>query len=150
MKIWVLAGLPAVMMLGCGQPKPDIKAEGEKVMQTSRDWAKVTATGDVEKIVNYWTDDAVLMEPGRPTLSGKKEIRQMVEGSFKIPGFKITWEPQSVQVSSDGDMAYLIEKTQVTMNDSTGKANTQHYNGVTVWRKQPDGSWKDAVDIASN
>lgn len=74
----------------------------------------------------------------------------MIEGSFKIPGFKITWEPQSVQVSQIGDLAYLVEKSQIVMNDSSGKAVTQHYNGVTVWKKQSDGSWKNVADIATN
>ncbi|WP_426671338.1 YybH family protein [Mucilaginibacter sp. McL0603] len=94
--------------------------------------------------------DAVVMSPGQPVLKGKKEIRQMIEGSFKIPGFKITWEPQSVQVSQIGDLAYLVEKSQIVMNDSSGKAVTQHYNGVTVWKKQSDGSWKNVADIATN
>ena len=150
MKSSILAALAAIIMLGCGRPKMDTSAEGEKVMQTSRDWAKAAAAADIEKTLSYWTDDAVLMSPGQPTLNGKKQIRQMVEGSFKMPGFKISWEPQSVQVSPDGDMAYLIEKSQITMKDSTGKSVTQHLNGVTIWRKQSDGSWKDAVDIGSN
>jgi ketosteroid isomerase-like protein len=74
----------------------------------------------------------------------------MVEGSFKTPGFHISWEPQSVEVSQSGDMAYLIEKSKITVNDSLDKAITTHYNGVSVWKKQTDGSWKNVVDIAAN
>jgi len=150
MKQKVLIGLTIITVLGCSQHGVDTKAEGEKVMQTSREWAKVSATGDVEKILSYWADDAVVVMPGQPVLKGKKEIRQMVMGSFKIPGFKITWQPQSVQVSQSGDMAYMVEKGQVTMNDSSGKIIVQHNNGVTVWKKQSDGSWKNVADISTN
>jgi uncharacterized protein (TIGR02246 family) len=150
MKYKVLIGLTLITIFGCGQQRVDTKAEGEKVMETSREWAKAALTGDVERTLSYWADDAVVMSPGQPVYKGKKEIRQMVEGSFKMPGFKITWEPQSVQVSQSGDIAYLLEKSQISMNDSSGKAVTQHYNGVTVWKKQSDGSWKNVVDIATS
>jgi ketosteroid isomerase-like protein len=93
-------------------------------------------TKDVDKIVNYWTDDAFLMQEGQPPLKGKQAIRQMVEESFKIPGFSISWQPQSVEVSDNGDMAYMIENAQVSFTDSTGKAITINNKAVTVWRKQ--------------
>ena len=73
----------------------------------------------------------------------------MVEESFKIPGFKISWEPVSVEVSDNVDMAYLIENSQISYPDSTGKVNTYNNKVVTIWRKQTDGSWKNVVDIAT-
>ena len=71
----------------------------------------------------------------------------MVENSSKIPGFKISWEPLSVSVAEKGDMAYMIEQNQITVNDSLGNPMTEYNKGVTVWRKQADGSWKNIVDI---
>jgi ketosteroid isomerase-like protein len=143
-----LALLP-FLMLGCSQQKVDTKAESEKLMQTSRDWSKLTSTKDVEKIVSYWTDDATLISSGLPLLKGKKEIRQMVESSMKTPGFSISWEPVHAEIAESGDMGYIIEKSQISFNDSTGKTITMNSNGVTIWKKQPDGSWKNVVDVAS-
>ncbi len=73
----------------------------------------------------------------------------MVEESYKIPGFRISWQPQSVEVSESGDMAYIIEDSQISFTDSTGKAITQKNKAVTIWRKQGDGSWKNVVDIST-
>jgi uncharacterized protein (TIGR02246 family) len=149
MKKILLIGITLMIIVGCNQQKTDTKSEGEKVMQTSREWSQIVSTGDVEKSLGYWADDAVIMSAGQPILKGKNEIRKMVEQSFKTPGFKISWEPQSAEVSESGDMAYLIEKQTMSMNDSTGKASTLHANGITVWRKQNDGSWKDVIDIST-
>ena len=135
--------------VGCNQIKVDKKAEGDKLMQVSKEWSQTIATKDVDKIVSYWTDDAFLMQEGQPPLKGKQAIRQMVVESFKIPGFSISWQPQSVEVSDNGDMAYMIENAQVSFTDSTGKAITINNKAVTVWRKQADGSWKNAVDIST-
>jgi uncharacterized protein (TIGR02246 family) len=149
MKKNILVPLTFMIIFSCNQQKMDTKSEGEKVMQTSREWSQITSTSDVEKTLSYWTDDAVVMQAGQPMLKGKKEIRKMVEESFKTPGFKISWDPQSVEVSQSGDLAYLIEKETISMNDSSGKTITQHSKGVTVWKKQSDGSWKNAVDVST-
>jgi uncharacterized protein (TIGR02246 family) len=149
MKKNILIGLVLLTFCSCSQQKVDSKSEGEKVMQTSREWSQVASTADIEKTLSYWADDAVVMLAGQPILNGKKDIRKMVEESFKTPGFKISWEPQSVQVSESGDMAYLVEKESISMNDSSGKTMTLYSNGVTVWKKQTDGSWKNVVDVST-
>jgi uncharacterized protein (TIGR02246 family) len=141
--------MTVVTAISCGQSKVDKKTEGEKVMQLSREWSKVASTGDVDKTVSYWADDAYMVAAGEPALKGKEAIRQMVAGSYKIPGFSISWEPQSVEVSENGDMAYLIEDSQVSFSDSTGKQVTHYSKAVTIWKKQTDGTWKNVVDIST-
>ena len=134
---------------GCNQPKVDKKAEGEKIIQLSKQWSQAAATKDIEKTLSYWAEDAFVMQEGQAPLKGKQAIRQMVEGSFKMPGFSISWEPQSVEVSDNGDMAYMIENSKVSFNDSTGKTVTINNKAVSIWLKQADGSWKNAVDIST-
>ncbi len=142
--------LVTVTLICCNQKKVDTKAEGEKLMALSREWSKQAAGKDVDKIVDYWSDDAVLFTNGRPAINGKNALRQMVEESLNIPGFKITWEPVKVDVSESGDMAYLIEKNEMTMQDSTGKPFVIKGNVVTVWKKNTAGEWKAVVDISSD
>jgi ketosteroid isomerase-like protein len=49
-------------------------------------------------------------------------------------------------LSQSGDLAFLLEQNQVTVNDSLGKPIVYFNKGVTIWKKQVDGSWKDIVD----
>ena len=136
-------------ILSCTQKKADTKAEGEKIVQLSKEWSEAASKNDVEKTVSYWADDAIFISAGQPTLNGKDAIRKMVEESFKMPGFKISWQPQNVVVSENGDMAYMIEDSQMTFSDSTGKSTTLNNKAVSIWRKQSDGSWKNVVDIST-
>lgn len=141
--------LVVLTVVSCSPQKVDTKAEGEKVLQLSKEWSKAASAGDIEKVVGYWADDAVVISAGEPVLSGKQAIRKMVEESYKMPGFRISWQPQRVVVSEGGDMAYLIEDSQVSFTDSTGKPFTIHNKAVSIWRKQTDGTWKNAVDIST-
>jgi ketosteroid isomerase-like protein len=104
----IMVSLICTGLISCAEHKVDTKTEGERLMQISREWSKSAATDSVEKILSYWAGDAVVMSPGQPPLKGKNAIREMINGTSKIPGFKISWEPISVVVSKSGDMAYLI------------------------------------------
>src|SRR4051812_29521185 len=113
--------LALIILTACKQQTADPKAEAEKLMQTSREWSQAAVSRDTEKVLSYWADDAVVISSGQPALKGKKEIRGMVEGSFKTPGFQISWAPESAEISKSGDMGYMIEHDNMIVNDSTGK-----------------------------
>jgi uncharacterized protein (TIGR02246 family) len=125
-------------------------AATEEVSLLKRDaeWADAAADGtDIEKIVSYWTDDAVVIPPGQPIVEGKAAIRTFVANSLKIPGFRIHWVSKGVSFSPDGQAAYMRSTNEMTVPGSDGKVMTLHGRAVTVWRREPDGQWRCAVDI---
>jgi uncharacterized protein (TIGR02246 family) len=144
LKLFVL-GSTAAIIASCsgGHQGP---APGQQLMQTSRDWSRATATGNVDAIVDYWADDATVMIPGLPTFHGKAAIRRYVERSLKTPGFHISWEPVEAHVSKAGDEGYLLERSSVTMPGAKGKLETNRFRTVTIWRKGADGRWRNVVD----
>ena len=116
-------------------------------MTTSKAWSAAAQTKNVEDILSYWADTAVVYSPGRSAFKGKQAIREMIEQSYKIPGFAISWEPLQATISESADMAYLLEKNTVSLIDSLGNRITQHNRAVTIWRKDKEGKWKNVVDI---
>lgn len=137
-----------VALMSCKSQKVDTKVEAEKLRQTIKDWTALLDKDSLERTISFWADDAIMMMPGQPVIKGKRAIREMVANSRKIPGFKIVWEPPTkIDVSENGDMAYTFQRNQITMNDSLGKSMVQYNKSVSIWKKQADGSWKDAVDI---
>jgi ketosteroid isomerase-like protein len=50
-------------------------------------------------------------------------------------------------VARSGDLAYMIERNVTSFRDSLGNLITTHGKVVTVWRKDPDGSWRNVVDM---
>lgn len=139
-----------ILLSSCKQEKVDVETEGQKLMQLSREWSKSAATDDIDKTVSYWSDDAVFISSGHPTLNGKQKIREMVEEMSNVPGFTISWEPISVSVSESGDMAYMIEKNTMTINDSIGNLITTTGRAVTIWEKDKNGDWKNVVEVGAD
>src|SRR5437588_12666138 len=108
----------SLVILGCtASPPPfDAAAESAVLMQRDSNWSALATEGkDVEKIVSYWSDDAVVMEPGQAPVEGKQAIRDMVTQSMKTPGFKIHWVSQKPTFSPDGKMAYMRGTDEMTV-----------------------------------
>ena len=129
----------------------DQAAEEQKLLKRDAEWADLATAGrDVDKVVAYWTDDAVLMPPGQPAVVGKTALRAFVEGSFKVPGFKIHWVSSKPVFSPDGKMAYMQATEELTAPGPDGALVTRSMHGVSIWRVDTDGQWRCTMDISND
>jgi ketosteroid isomerase-like protein len=126
----------------------DLERERKRLLEQDAEWAALSSQGqDVDGILSFWTDDARVFAPGLPAFSGKAALRSYVEGALAIPGFHITWVSSEASLSPDGQLAYLLSTNAVTMMGPEGQPVTTNGRAVTVWRREPDGNWRCAVDI---
>lgn len=126
----------------------DLASERTKLLQRDAEWAASASAGrDIEAILSYWTDDAVVLAPDLPAVTGKNALREYVQTSLQIPGFSITWSSTDVTFSPDGNLAYMFSQNAVTMNAPDGTPTRTEGRAVTIWRREPDGQWRCAVDI---
>jgi len=96
------------VLVSCSRHAFDPVSEQARLLRRDAEWADLASVGkDVDKIVSYWSDDAVLIFPGQPVLEGKPAIRAYVEASLKTPGFKIHWVSEKPAFSPDGKLAYM-------------------------------------------
>lgn len=137
-------------LLGCSPPEVDQQGEQAALMQVGREWAQAAASGDLERIVSYWADDAIVLPPDQPAVVGKAAIRDYVRAGQAVPGFSVTWEPEQATISRSGDLGYLVEHNRFTFADTTGAVRTQFGKVVTVWRRDATGSWKCVIDTWNN
>jgi uncharacterized protein (TIGR02246 family) len=126
----------------------DFAAERARLLRRDAEWSAAAAEGsDAERVLSYWTDDAIVLPPGLPAVAGKAALREYVEGSMQIPGFKISWTSTDVTFSPDGKLAYMFSRNALTMNAPDGTPATTEGRAVTIWRQERDGEWRCAVDI---
>jgi len=144
----IVAGLCVSLFGGCTGAPFDAVVERKLLLQRDAEWANLAASGkDVEKIISYWSDDAVVLPPGQPAVEGKAALRAMVTETQKIPGFRIRWSSTDVTFSPDGKQAYMRSTNETTLDGPDGKPITTPGRAITVWRKDEDGQWRCVVDI---
>lgn len=118
------------------------------LLQADMEWARVASAGkDVEKILSYWSDDAVVYPPGVAAVSGKAAIRNYVSTSLKTPFFSISWKPAQAVVAASGDLGYTMGSNEITFADAKGKVTRAQGRYLTVWRRSGGGPWKCVIDL---
>ncbi|MGB7730403.1 MAG: DUF4440 domain-containing protein [Candidatus Acidiferrum sp.] len=110
-------------------------------------WLKTYEAKDVDKAVAFCDDEGSLLWPNAPKATGKKAIAKATASAFAIPDFKLEWQPDQVSVARSGELGYTSGTYTWTFKDASGKPASDKGKYLTVWKKQPDGSWKVLLDM---
>jgi ketosteroid isomerase-like protein len=142
-----LPSLLVVAVLACDQA-PDPAAARQAIMDADRAFARATADSGVAGWVSHFADDGVQFRSGG-TVSGHAGIRELMAPVFADTNFSLTWEPVTGEVSLSGDLGYTVGRYQSGYLGAGDSSTVSTGSYVTIWRRQPDGSWKVALDIGN-
>ena len=117
------------------------------LMQADRDFAQAVAAHGIEGWMSFMAEQAVLLRT-HPII-GRDAIRKSMEPGFASPGFKLTWAPASGQLFKGGALGYTTGRYEAQRKNAKGEVVTSRGTYLTVWQKQPDGSWKVTWDGGS-
>ena len=149
------ATILAWTIIACNQapatPPDTHDADVKAISDTEAQWSQAAGANDVEKVVGYYADDAVLMAPGMEAVQGKEAIGSAMRAMAKDPAFSLHFKTTKADVAKSGELGYTWGTYEMTATDpATHKVMHDHGSYVTTYRKQADGSWKAEADIASS
>jgi uncharacterized protein (TIGR02246 family) len=146
----VLAGALALGAgVGCApQPAPPDTAGAKASLQdTDARYGKAIKEKDKDAFLAFYAADAVMCPPGLGTLTGHAAIGGFMDTVLADPAFAVNIAAATVEVSTDGTLGTTYATGQVTLTGPDGKPATENIRDLHVWRRQPDGSWKLAIDV---
>ena len=132
------------------QTQQATSADETTLRKLDDEWSKAAGSRDVEKMIAYYSDDAVVMLPNIPTLTGKEPIRTLWKSMVESPDFSGGWKATKVEVARSGDLAYISGNYEFNEKDNSGKPITDKGKYLEVWKKQTDGSWKCVANMFSS
>lgn len=143
------AGLLFLLAVAGCEPDIDLEAERAALYHADESWAAAAEARDLDRLFEYWTEDAVIYPPVGPAVAGLDAIRAFIEAARAQKGFSITWTPTGAEVAGAADVGYTFGTWRRTLDapDGTPRVSSGHY--VSIWRKQADGSWRCSVEISS-
>lgn len=149
-----ICGLAAVglMMSACNQAAPDTHdADVKAISDAESRWNQAYAAKDLDKIMTYYADDAVVMAPGSPATVGRDAIRGELKQMVADPPFSLTFTASKVEVAKSGELGYTMGSYKMTITDpASHKVINDHGTYVTTYRKGANGAWKAVADIATS
>ena len=111
---------------------------------------KAAKANDLDLYVSFYADDAVLLWPGTPMVTGRAAIREFMRVFLLTPNFSLSFETAQVEVSRAGDFAYTYGTNKVTLVGLNGKKTKDSGKYLTIYRKQSDGTWKVVADMGNS
>jgi ketosteroid isomerase-like protein len=91
----------------------------------------------------YYTEDAVVMPPNTPVVTGRAAIRDFLSGMPPITNFKIV----DVEIDGGEDKAWVHGIYTMTLSPPGTSPMEDVGKYMEVWRKEPDGTWKVTHDM---
>ncbi len=139
-----------VVMASC-QPKKDrvktidIAAEQETLMETDRDFSKMSVDkGMKNAFLEYIDSNGVLLRPNKMPIIGAQAIDYLIQ--INDTSYKFNWEPQKAVVAKSADLGYTygLYAIHPSLQDTV-----IYGTYVSIWKKQEDGSWKFVLDTGN-
>ncbi len=111
-------------------------------------FAKDVAARGGAGFASWFADDGVALGNGAQPLIGKVAIVKSATWSPK--DYQLTWTPTDALMGPSGDMGYTWGHYEGRSKDANGNPVVTSGRYITMWRKQPDGTWKVVLDAGAN
>jgi ketosteroid isomerase-like protein len=147
-KLRLLLGL-LFLSTACQQAAPpdthdaDVKA----IKDLEAAWVQGFNSKDIDKAMAFYASDASLLIPNAPIMNGTDAIKAGIKPILDDPNFKLDFSGTRVDVAKSGELGYSQGPYSMTTTDpATKKPSVDKGKYLTIFKKQPDGSWKAVED----
>lgn len=139
----IIYGIILLSLISCNTKKEmnleEIKAE---ILTTETNFNKACAEKGIDNaFYEFAAENAVIKRESDTLISGKEDIKNYYSKPI-YKSAKVSWKPDTIEVSEDGTMASTVGKYEWIIVNEEGKETS--YTGIfhTVWKKQKDNTWK--------
>jgi ketosteroid isomerase-like protein len=144
----ILSALSMVCLLfsGCSNDKIISRNEMRDIVKKCNDkLGEYYIAGDAEKLTGMYDNSAVIAPNGNDFYSGLQSISSMYTNDVKQSKI-LEMRTETITVDGNKEIIYETGKTYLKINYNDSTYNT-HVKYCNIWKLQPDGTYKLAVDI---
>ena len=113
-----------------------------------REFMDAVVAKDAERVAALYAEDARIMMPGRPTISGRSEILNFYRAAFQGLVESIILDTTDIEVS--GDLAYATGSNRITLTPPGEASREERGKYVAVYRRASAADWKVVIDSYSS
>jgi ketosteroid isomerase-like protein len=136
----------ALMALLLVTAQETISPELHALAETERAFAKAaTVKGIRDSFLEFFADDSITLRP--TAVSAKERLRAQKPQPASV--HELIWEPRTGDVAASGELGWLTGPSTF-INHAAADAKPGYGNYLSVWRKQPDGTWRVYIDVGSD
>jgi ketosteroid isomerase-like protein len=132
----------AIILIGSGCNQQDSRkpATAAELSQMNKEFAKALLAKDAVAASMLYTEDASLLPPNEPMVTGRKNIQQYWQGL--IDAGIVDVSVNTIATGSDGDLGYEIGRYHLAIRQPDGKDAIEDGKYTELLRRSADGTWK--------
>jgi ketosteroid isomerase-like protein len=111
-------------------------------------FAKDVATRGGPGFASWFAPDGILLGNGAAPLIGQVAIAKST--TWLPKDYQLTWTATDAVMGPSGDIGYTWSHYEGHGKDANGNPVVTSGRFITIWRREPDGSWKVALDAGAN
>lgn len=128
----------------------DVSGVQTALKADEKKWNDDFKSKDLEGLLGHYADDSYFIAPGVKAASGSTEVRKAYAEGLADKNFELSFASDKIDVAASGDLAYARGHFSEKYTDpAKGQVVSQTGSYLTVYKKQPDGSWKSVEDFAA-
>ena len=116
--------------------------------QLEAKFAADTKTGGGHAFASWFAPDAVTLANGKAPVVGHDAIA--AGATWPPENYQLSWTPEGARMASGGDMGFTWGHYEGVAKDKDGNEVKTSGRYMTVWKKQPDGTWKVELDSSND
>lgn len=134
----------ALLLNGCNKNNSaEVQKWKDEIVKADTDMSDYAAKeGFSAALIKYADENFVKFDEGMHPTVGKNAFIE-IRGAGSGPK-TLTWKPVFTDVAASGDIGYSWGNWKFVLPDTV-----VYGNYITVWKKQPDGSWKMTFDAGN-
>ena len=103
-------------------------------------WHRATATGDIDTVMGLMAEDVIFLRAGKPPMLGRASFVEGLRTLLTQHRIESKGDIQEIEIS--GSLAYCWTNITVRVVPlSGGKGTLRAGSTLSIFRKQPTGSW---------
>jgi uncharacterized protein (TIGR02246 family) len=131
------------------EKKPSVEADIAAINELYNQYCSYGNAGELDNFLSLWEDNAIRMDPDKPSIIGKENIRKFFEVPFEQFSTNVAvYGDTEIQIS--GDMAFARGTYTLSLTPKEGGPKTT-FDGkwLDILKRQTDGSWKIYIDMVN-
>jgi uncharacterized protein (TIGR02246 family) len=130
-----------------GPPSPNPYEEVEVVIYNlSEEWVRLWNAGELDKVVDLYTTDALYLPAHHEPIHGRKQIREFLKGPMQQGATDFSLDIKFIQRA--GDLAYDVGHYSIKLPQPDGSKMQDQGRYLVIWQHQPAGEWRMLVFAA--
>lgn len=139
--------VPIMCAVAGNDDQSTVLADARKAIDKGNaQWVDAWDKAEASLIASLFAPDGVMLRRNGKTAKGPQEILEHMKPVLESAGKGVKATVTTVGLWLDGEIAYETGKYSYAFQEK-GQPTTDVGRYVTIWKRQPDGSWKIIMDM---